>query len=164
VIRQLAIILAATPLCVAAQDNGTTAPSAAQRWAPGSYAEIQAVRGDSLVQIHCASCHEPSFHSDEQFRFNWFGRPLYELFKTLKTTMPEDNIGGLTDDEYTRVVAYILRLNGFPAGVDSLRADSLEMKLMIFAPPPTDSVTKDTLDLKRDTAAVAPDTARRKRR
>ena len=54
----------------------------------------------------------------------WFGRSVYDLFKVLKTTMPEDNIGGLSDEEYTRVIAYILKLNGFPAGKDSLSSDS----------------------------------------
>jgi hypothetical protein len=59
---------------------------------------------------------------------NWIGRTVFDLFKLLKTTMPEDNIGGLTDEDYTRVIAYILKLNGFPAGTDSLSADSVAMK------------------------------------
>ena len=90
----------------------------------GVYKEEQAARGDTVFQRSCLSCHTPGFHSDEQFRMNWIGRTVYDLFKLLKTTMPEDNIGGLSDDDYTRVVAYILKLNGFPAGADSLSSDS----------------------------------------
>jgi S-disulfanyl-L-cysteine oxidoreductase SoxD len=94
----------------------------------GVYREEQAIRGDTVFQRACLSCHTPSFHADEQFRMNWIGRTVFDLFKLLKTTMPEDNIGGLSDDDYTRVIAYILRLNGFPAGADSLSADSLAQK------------------------------------
>jgi mono/diheme cytochrome c family protein len=114
-------LLAAT--AVSAQDNGALKPASA-----GVYKEDQAARGDTVFQRTCLSCHTPSFHADEQFRMNWIGRTVYDLFKLLKTTMPEDNIGGLSDDEYTRVIAYVLKLNGFPAGADSLSSDSLAQK------------------------------------
>lgn len=94
----------------------------------GVYKEEQAILGDTVFQRNCLSCHSPSFHSDEQFKMNWIGRTVFDLFKLLKTTMPEDNIGGLTDEDYTRVIAYILKLNGFPAGADSLSTDSLAQK------------------------------------
>ncbi|HJQ18856.1 MAG TPA: cytochrome c [Gemmatimonadaceae bacterium] len=96
--------------------------------AAGTYTEDQAARGKSVYESYCSACHTTSFHTDEQFRFNWFGRTVYDLFKTVKTTMPEDNPGGLSDDDYTRVVTYILKLNGFASGPDSLPADSLRMK------------------------------------
>ena len=86
------------------------------------------MRGETVYNSVCASCHTTSFHTDEQFRFNWFGRTVFDLFKTLKTTMPEDNPGGLSDDDYARVIAYILKLNGFHAGTDSLTSDTLAMK------------------------------------
>ena len=116
------LVFAAAP--VAAQTADTTSKPASA----GVYTEIQATRGDTLFQKFCLSCHTPTFHADQQFRMNWFGRPVFELFKILKTTMPEDNIGGLSDDEYTRVIAYILKLNGFPAGADSLVSDSVAQK------------------------------------
>jgi mono/diheme cytochrome c family protein len=137
-----ALLLAAMPASVFAQDSAAT-NGAPQRSAAGAYTELQAVRGDSLFQMYCLSCHEPTFHSDEQFRFNWFGQTVYQLFKTLKTTMPEDNIGGLTDDEYTRVIAYILRLNGFAAGPDSLKADSLEMDRIVIGAAPADTAKRN---------------------
>jgi len=98
------------------------------RPAIGVYTDSQALRGETVYSSVCASCHTTSFHTDEQFRFNWFGRTVYDLFKTLKTTMPEDNPGGLSDDDYTRVIAYILKLNGFQSGTDSLSSDTLSMK------------------------------------
>ena len=129
----LLLLLAARPL--ASQTADTTLKPASV----GVYTEIQAARGDTLFQKFCLSCHTPTFHADQQFKMNWIGRPVFELFKILKTTMPEDNIGALSDDEYTRVIAYILKLNGFPAGADSLKADSLEQKRIKIgsADPPT---------------------------
>jgi mono/diheme cytochrome c family protein len=122
--RLVALLLVmSSPL--SAQANGQPDRSAATHPA---YTEEQAARGDTVFKRTCASCHDLNFHKDEQFRMNWFGRNVWDFFKILKTTMPEDNIGGLTDDEYTRVIAYIFKLNGFPAGADSLKADSLEMR------------------------------------
>lgn len=132
------MIRAATLLLVlsaplAAQANAPTPPqrSAATH---GAYSESQATDGEMVYKKVCASCHELSFHTGEEFRMNWFSRNVWELFKILKTTMPEDNIGGLTDDEYTRVIAYVFKLNGFPASADSLKADSLEMKKIRIGP------------------------------
>jgi S-disulfanyl-L-cysteine oxidoreductase SoxD len=126
-----ALLLACAPL--AAQTNGA-APPAPERSAAGAYTEVQASRGDTVYRAVCAACHTTSYHTDEQFRSNWFGRTVYELFKTLKTTMPDDNPGGLTDDEYVRVIAYILKLNGFAAGTDSLAADTTAMRHIRISP------------------------------
>lgn len=119
VISAVALLAAGT---ASAQDSALKPASA------GVYKEEQAARGDTVFQRTCLSCHTPSFHADEQFRMNWIGRTVYDLFKLLKTTMPEDNIGGLSDDDYTRVIAYVLKLNGFPAGADSLSSDSTAQK------------------------------------
>lgn len=132
----LALLIASAPL--AAQTNESP-----ERAAAGSYSEDQAARGEKAFQSYCASCHTTSYHTGEEFRFNWFGRTVYDLFKVLKATMPEDNVGGLSDDEYTRVIAYILKLNGFLAGTDSLRADSVEMqRIRIVAPADSSKPTR----------------------
>jgi len=132
-IRTAALLLAlATPLVA---QSTTPAPqrSAATH---GAYTEGQAAEGEVVYKKVCASCHELSFHTGEEFKMNWFPRSVWDLFKILKTTMPEDNIGGLSDDEYTRVIAYVFRLNGFPTSPDSLKADSLEMKKIRIGPLP----------------------------
>ena len=129
--RLALLFLCAAPVSLAAQTTDSSAPRSV---AVGVYSEDQAVRGKSAFEMYCASCHEPSFHSGEQFRMNWFGRSVYDLFKVLKTTMPEDKIGGLSDEEYTRVITYILKLNGFPAGKDSLPADTTLLRQLKIAP------------------------------
>lgn len=118
-----AFVIVAAASVAQAQTSPDLRPATA-----GVYNEEQALSGDTLFQRNCISCHTPQFHADEQFKMNWLGRTVYDLFKLLKTTMPEDNIGGMSDDDYTRVIAYILKLNGFPAGADSLSADSLAQK------------------------------------
>ena len=126
------VVLAAAPVTpVMAQTPADTATRPASK---GVYTEEQATRGDTVFQKFCLSCHTPLSYSDSTFRANWFGRSVFDLFKTLKTTMPEDNIGGLTDDEYTRVIAYILKLNAFPAGADALPSDSLAMRRIRIGP------------------------------
>lgn len=135
-IRCLAVLLlAAHP--AAAQSNGS-AP-AAERQVSGAFTEDQVRRGEQTFQSYCLSCHTPTFHTGEQFRMSWLGRTVYDYFKVVKTTMPEDNPGGLSDEEYTRVITYIFRMNGFAAGADSLPADTLVMKSIRIVPPHTDS-------------------------
>jgi mono/diheme cytochrome c family protein len=159
----LTTVCVAAPL--AAQTNSAT-PPASERSAAGAYTELQAARGDTVYRAVCAACHTTSYHTDEQFRFNWFGRTVYDLFKTLKTTMPEDNPGGLTDDEYTRVIAYILKLNGFGAGTDSLAADSTAMRRIRMSQPAdsTAKAARDTVKLSRDTVKLSRDTVKLYRR
>jgi len=137
VIIRLSLLFAIAAAPLAAQSSGPTERSAATH---GAYTETQAAQGDTVFRKYCASCHELSFHTGEQFRMSWFSRTVYDLFKVLKTTMPEDNIGGLTDDEYARVMAYIFKLNGFPASADSLRADSLEMQRIRIGPASAETV------------------------
>jgi len=125
-----AILLAVVALPVTAQTSDTTARPAAA----GAYTEAQAALGENVYKALCSACHVPSDQSGEQFKMNWFGRTVFDYFTTLRKTMPDDNPGGLSDDEYTRVTAYILKLNGFPAGTDSLAADST-MKGIKIGPP-----------------------------
>jgi hypothetical protein len=57
------------------------------------------------------------------FELRWFGRPLSELFGYLSNLMPKSAPGTLTEDEYVWVTAYILKLNGMPAGKVELNAE-----------------------------------------
>jgi S-disulfanyl-L-cysteine oxidoreductase SoxD len=101
----------------------------------GAFTEEQVTRGEKVFRDFCLSCHEPGFHTGEQFSFSWRGRTVLDYFKLVKSTMPEDNPGGLPDDDYLRVIAYILKLNGYAPGADSLRADSLQLKRIRIGDP-----------------------------
>jgi mono/diheme cytochrome c family protein len=123
-------LIVASPASLRAQ----AATDSVERSASGAFTDDQATRGSASYQAYCESCHEQGYHTSDKFRQKWFGRTVYELFTTLRTTMPDDNPGGLTDEEYARITAYILKLNGFVAGTDSLPADSLRMSLHRISP------------------------------
>ena len=108
------------PFVAAAQDS--TAASGKSVW-KGVYTEAQATRGDSEHQTNCSNCHGTEKYIGEAFTKAWVGRTVFDLFDQLKATMPDDNPGGLSVQQYTDIIAYILKINGMPAGTDSLPAD-----------------------------------------
>lgn len=128
------LVVLAFPVAAQAGSDTTARPASS-----GAYTEAQAALGENVYKALCSACHVPSDQSGEQFKMNWFGRTVFDYFTTLKKTMPDDNPGGLSDDEYTRVTAYILKLNGFPAGADSLAADSTAMRRIKIGPPAADT-------------------------
>jgi mono/diheme cytochrome c family protein len=123
-----AAALAILPAALAGQsaDSSARAPS---------YSAAQASSGGAAYQTFCVSCHDDGYHTAAKFQQKWSGRTVYELFTTLRATMPDDNPGGLSSDDYVRVIAYILKQNGVPAGADSLAADSLRMSHMRLTLP-----------------------------
>lgn len=92
--------------------------------ADSSYTDAQAERGAQLFTRVCLECHERVDLSNADFRLKWGGQTTFDLFKNISTTMPDNNPGMLAKTEYADVVAYILKLNGVPAGPAELVADS----------------------------------------
>jgi len=90
----------------------------------GVYTAAQATKGADVFAAFCRSCHTPTVHTGGPFRAKWFGRPLDELFGYLRREMPKNEPGSMSDDEYALALAYLLRINGMPAGAESLAADS----------------------------------------
>ena len=60
-----------------------------------------------------------------RFLREWDGRSLATLFTYTRQTMPEDNPGSMTDQEFVDVIAYMLSFGGMPAGDDELPPDPL---------------------------------------
>jgi len=126
------LLLLAAPLLtasIAQAQTDSTAGGGKSVW-KGVYTEEQATRGDSEHQNNCSSCHGTEKYSGDAFTKNWVGRTVFDLFDQIKTTMPDDNPGGLSAQQYKDVVAYILKTNGFPAGTDSLPNDPEAMRLL----------------------------------
>lgn len=90
----------------------------------GLYSESQAQRGLEVFTAVCSECHEIEDLTNEDFRLNWDGTTLYELFDNIRTTMPDENPGTLTPQQYIDVTAYVLQLNKLPAGPDDFTGDS----------------------------------------
>ncbi|MYI05863.1 MAG: hypothetical protein F4059_00705 [Gemmatimonadetes bacterium] len=88
------------------------------------FTESQADRGRTIFDETCSDCHTNSEFRGRLFRSNWGHRTVYAFYRTVRSTMPDDNPGGLEPQMYLDVVAYILSLNGHEAGDSELSADS----------------------------------------
>jgi mono/diheme cytochrome c family protein len=115
------ILLAPAPLI--GQTAGADPPPARSTLA-GVYSAGQATRGSDLYALNCQSCHTPASHAGPEFTQKWAGHTLFELFEYIRTSMPKSEPGSLTRREYLLVLAYLLRLNGLPAGREELAPDA----------------------------------------
>src|SRR5688572_27700850 len=107
-------------------------PTAAQERTAGDgvYSSAQAMRGQQVFQTSCSACHStdgiaPNLTGDRFARF-WTDANLNSLFTQVKTTMPRNAPGSLTEAAYTDVVAFLLAQNGFPAGGDELQPAAMD--------------------------------------
>ncbi len=100
----------------------------------GVYSDAQATRGGRIYRQFCSSCHAPNMEGGEMgpglrgkpFIDPWDGERLAELMSYVQETMPQDNPGSLSDEDYTDVLAYVLKVNEFPAGDLDLTVESVE--------------------------------------
>lgn len=123
----LAIVLGA---CAAAQEEEPVAPApppsppaAAQPPADadrtvldGVFTVAQANRGEATFQQICAACHNAQEFRGSGFQRVWDGRTLGDLHQMISTTMPLDAPGSLTSTQYTEIISFFLRQNGYPEG------------------------------------------------
>jgi mono/diheme cytochrome c family protein len=117
------------PPHVAGTPSGATAVApAGVSVTTGVYSVAQAARGSEVYVTSCGQCHTMGQHSGTAFATAWNNRRLYDLYEIVRNTMPLDNPGGLNEQDYIDVVAYMLALNGVPAGKAALRADASALK------------------------------------
>ena len=96
---------------------------------PGaSFASAQAQRGEKVFDETCASCHQGDQFIGKTFVDNWNDRRVGDLYTLIRSSMPVDNPGGLKDQEYLDVVAYLLKANHATPNADSLSADTTALK------------------------------------
>ncbi|MGE0439794.1 MAG: c-type cytochrome [Gemmatimonadales bacterium] len=120
-------------------DSAAPADTAADAGADsvGIYSDEQASRGQSLYRKNCVECHSASAYTGASFRRVWGSRTVYELWEQIRTTMPDDNPGKLSHQEYADVVAYLLKLNKLPPGPAELPGEGEKLKgLMIRVAKP----------------------------
>ena len=112
------------------------APPAAGSVLDGVFTAAQAERGERTFREACAACHDTGEFSGGRFRIGWVGRPVGELFETISTLMPEADPGSLSRAQYAAVVAYLLQLNGYPAGDADLPSNRRALGQLEIAAPP----------------------------
>ena len=114
----------------------------------GVFTEAQAARGRQIYAGACALCHgrrlngapdDPDMVSTPplaraRFLRQWAGRSLAALVAYTRLTMPEDNPGSLTEQEYVDVVAYLLSMSRMPAGDDELPSDLRRLAGIVLEP------------------------------
>ena len=100
----------------------------------GIFTDDQADRGRTTFDEVCSECHTTSEFRGRTFQSNWGRRTVYSFYRTIRSTMPDDDPGGLEEQTYLDVVSYILSMNGHAAGASELAADS-PMREVRMAPP-----------------------------
>lgn len=103
----------------------------------GVYSKDQAQAGQKIFAAQCAQCHGANLRggfgvaslAGPAFTVLWGDKTLVSLFDRMKSTMPLNSPGALSDQSYLAVLARILQVNGFPASDVSelpLQRDGLE--------------------------------------
>lgn len=131
ILRTAARLLALACLIVpAAGAQAQKAAAAATRPAakPGPFTAAQATRGQQVFRMTCARCHTTAQYTGAPFEAAWGKRRAYDLYDVLTNTMPQDDPGSLSDQQYIDVIAYILRLNGLTPGPAPLKSDAASLK------------------------------------
>lgn len=116
----LAALMVLTAAAVAATQSRTTVA--------GVYASRQAKRGEAVYLQKCIHCHGPDLSGTAEapaltgpsFTASWDGVKLSALFDRIKSSMPNDAPGSLSDRQYADVLAFLLSKSRFPAGPTEL--------------------------------------------
>jgi len=119
----------ATTLAAAAFAAGAGGAAIAQD-SKGYYTQEQADHGKALFDANCAQCHGQNLEGIEapglagpDVMGNWAtAQGMYDYFSV---AMPPTAPGKLGDDNYVDIMAYILKVNGAPAGDAALTKDAL---------------------------------------
>jgi mono/diheme cytochrome c family protein len=105
----------------------SVAPAAAQSAQPAraSYTTAQADSGGASFQQLCSACHGEDLSGTvgpplkgAPFAYNWDGKFASQLVSYIKLNEPRPNLGTLDDATIVRVIAYMLSMNGVPAGTE----------------------------------------------
>jgi mono/diheme cytochrome c family protein len=118
-----------------AQDPGTTTA--------GVYSEAQSARGEAVSTKSCAVCHGDQMKGTDlapalqgsDFLKAWAGKTAADLSDRIETTMPANEPGTLTPQQLTDVVAYIFKVNSFPAGASELTKEKAGLSAIKIVPP-----------------------------
>jgi alcohol dehydrogenase (cytochrome c) len=105
---------------------------AGQQGAAGPFTAQQADAGRTAYQTACAGCHASDLSgignalplSGLPFTGSWGNRTVGDLVGFMEGAMPPNNPGGLGEQTYLNITAFILQANGARAGNQALTASS----------------------------------------
>lgn len=139
--KRLATVVVAIGCWLAAVSSNVDAQNKKTVWEK-VYSEEQAAKGKVEYETHCAVCHQNDLTGRASggegaelvgnvFTRKWEFQNLSQLFSEIKTRMPRDNPGTLSDEVNLSIVAYVLQGNKFPAG-DPLPSDAAGLGAILF--------------------------------
>ena len=120
--NRIAVLAAA--LTMSAAVGGTVWAQTSASVLDGVYTEAQAERGSAQFAQNCAACHGSSLSGNGEapalvggeFISDWAGLTLGELFDRIRTTMPQDNPGKLSRDQYADILSFVLKATAIRPG------------------------------------------------
>jgi len=101
--------------------------------APATFTEEQVAAGLAAYQANCAAgCHQNDMLGNGPiaplrgtgFMSVWGNRTTTDLLRTMQGAMPPTNVGGLPEQTYVDLIAFILSANGADAGEQPLLANA----------------------------------------
>ncbi len=114
-------------------------PPARSVW-DGVYTAEQSKRGEPLYAQYCSSCHGTMLEGGEMapplaggaFNANWNGLSLGDLFERTRISMPQNNPGSLSRQQYVDILAVMLSVGEFPQGKTELPRELDVLKQIVF--------------------------------
>jgi mono/diheme cytochrome c family protein len=106
-----------------------------------AFSAAQAERGKATYLAECSGCHLETLLGDggaspaligKDFVEAWDKKSVRDLFARIRNTMPATNPGGLTDQAYADLAAYLLQMNKFPEGTTELPPDAEALKAILI--------------------------------
>lgn len=124
----------ALPIPVAVAQQGAASPKVSV-W-DGVYTKAQDERGKDIHEGLCAACHGSRLNGAGQpdappspaiaratFLHKWTGKTVAALLDYVRTKMPLDNPGTLTDQQCIDAIAHMFAVSNIPAGAKELPPD-----------------------------------------
>ena len=121
----------------------TTASSEEPNALSGIYTNEQADAAEAIYTSACASCHGKDGRGTEggspltgsMFQSRWQEKSIGALFEVTKRTMPKNSPASLDDKSYAALVAFMLKINNYPAGDKQLASAKEDLDKILFGPP-----------------------------
>jgi len=116
----------------------------------GVFTQAQAMRGAAVYPVACGKCHgyqldgapdDPDMFSTppiggSKFLRDWDARSLAELFEYTRATMPVNNPGFPSAQEFADILAYMLYRSDVPAGTEEILPDPRMLADIVIARSP----------------------------
>ncbi len=99
----------------------------------GIFSSQQVKSGKRLYKKYCKSCHEGDYFGPVLLA--WQGEQLASFFDVMTSAMPENDPGGLEQEQYTDLLAYILKISGYPQDTRSLDPGTVEFAGIVIEKP-----------------------------